>query len=233
MDISLVAAFLAGVASLLSPCVLPLLPSYLAFLGANSEAGPGAAGGRWRLAGNMALFFCGFIAVFVLMGASASYIGRLFADHQSVVRQVGGGFMVLMGLQVAGVFSLPLLRQERRPLLEHIFHGPAGAFLFGVAVAAGWTPCIGPILATILMYAGTAETVTQGVLLLLVYALGFCLPFLLLAFLYVRVAARFTRLFSWLPWIQRIAGIIIILTGIAIFGDYMNALQALLLNLAD
>ena len=225
MDISLVAAFFAGVASLLSPCVLPLLPTYFAFLGANSAAEREKGG---TLLQNALFFFCGFTLVFVLMGISASLIGRLFFDYQEILRKAGAVFMVLMGLQLSGILAIPLLQRENRPLLNYAFRGPVGSFILGAAFTAGWTPCIGPILAAILMYAGTVETTEQGAWLLFFYALGFCLPFFMLAFLYKKFLFRFSFLYAWLPLLQRISGLIIVVAGIALYFDLLNAVLAFL-----
>ena len=227
MQISLVAAFMAGMVSLLSPCVLPLLPTYFAFLGGNSGEG-GKYSNQWILLRNSCFFLLGFTLVFVLMGASASFLGQLFFDYQGMIRKIGAVFMIIMGIQLTGFFTITALQQERRPLLNYTFRGPVGAFIFGVAVTAGWTPCIGPILASILMYASTEEMVQQGAVLLFVYAMGFCLPFIILAFLYNKFLFRFSLLYSWLPWIQRISGLIIVLVGIAIYFNWLNALLSIL-----
>lgn len=227
--ISLLAAFIAGIVSLFSPCVLPLLPTYFAFLGGNSGGVTNEqSSNRWRLCINALFFLCGFTIVFVMAGASASYIGQLFFNYQAIVRKFSAIFMMIMGIQLSGLLSIPVLQQEHRPLLNYTFQGPFGAFVFGIAVTAGWTPCIGPILASILMYAGTGETVNRGALLLFVYAMGFCLPFMLLAFLCNNFLSRFSSVYSWLPWIQRISGVVIILVGIAIYFDLMNALLAII-----
>jgi len=231
MDISLIAAFMAGIASLLSPCVLPLLPTYFAFLGGNSGSRSGErSSSQWLLLRNSFFFLCGFTMVFVMMGVSASFIGQLFFNYQEIIRKIGAVFMIIMGIQLTGFLTISLLQQEHRPLLNRTFSGPMGAFIFGAAVTAGWTPCIGPILASILMYASTEEMVNHGALLLFVYAMGFCLPFILLAFLYNKFLFRFSSIYSWLPWIQRISGIVIILVGIAIYFDLMNTLLAILAN---
>ena len=229
MDISLLAAFMAGIASLLSPCVLPLLPTYFAFLGGNSGSGVGEKfSDQGLLLRNSFFFLCGFTMIFVLMGVSASFIGQLFFSYQELIRKIGAVFMIIMGIQLTGFLTIALLQREHRPLLKHTFSGPLGAFLFGAAVTAGWTPCIGPILASILLYASTEEMVNQGAMLLFFYAMGFCLPFMLLAFLYNKFLFRLSALYSWLPWIQRISGIAIILVGIVIYFDYMNTLLAIL-----
>ncbi len=223
MDISLIAAFFAGVASLLSPCVLPLLPTYFAFLGANSEAEREKDD---ALLQNTFFFFCGFTLVFVLMGISASLLGRLFFAYQEILRKAGAVFMVLMGLHLTGMLKISFLQRENRPFLKRAFRGPFGSFVLGAAFTAGWTPCIGPILATILMYAGTVETVNQGAWLLFSYAFGFCLPFFLLAFLYKKFLFRFTLFYAWLPLLQRVSGVIIILAGVALYFDWFNNVLA-------
>ena len=228
MQISLIAAFMAGMVSLLSPCVLPLLPAYFAFLGGNSGAVGEKSSSQWMLLRNSCFFIAGFTLVFILMGASASLVGQLFSDYQGMIRKIGAIFIIIMGIQLTGFWVIPALQQERRPLLQYTFRGPIGAFLFGVAVTTGWTPCIGPILASILMYASTEEMVQQGAVLLFVYAMGFCLPFMLLAFLYNKFVFRFSSIYSWLPWIQRISGLCIILVGIAIYFNWINVLLSLL-----
>jgi len=228
MDISLITAFMAGIASLLSPCVLPLLPTYFAFLGGNTGSKAGEkSSSQWLLLRNSFFFLCGFTMIFVMMGASASFIGQLFFSYQDTIRKIGAVFMVIMGIQLTGFLTISLLQQERRPLLKYTFGGPIGPFIFGAAVTVGWTPCIGPILASILLYASTEEMVNHGAILLFVYAMGFCLPFILLAFLYNKFLFRLSSIYSWLPWIQRISGIAIILVGIVIYFDFMNTLLAI------
>ena len=230
MQISLVAAFMAGMVSLLSPCVLPLLPTYFAFLGGNSESIEDKSSNQWVLLRNSCFFLSGFTLVFIIMGASASLIGQLFFDYQDLIRKVGAIFIIIMGILLTGLLTIPALQQEHRPLLHYSFRGPIGAFLFGVAVTVGWTPCIGPILASILMYASTEEMVRQGAVLLFVYAMGFCLPFILLAFLYNKFLFRFSSIYSWLPWIQRISGFVIILVGIGIYFNWINVLLSILVS---
>jgi len=231
-NISYFAVFIAGIASLFSPCVLPLLPSYIAFLGGNSNAQNQQAPPQWHLLVNTCFFLCGFTVVFILMGVSVSYLGQLFSNYQETIRKLGAVFMILMGVQLMGLLPVSALYQERRPLLKHTFRGPIGAFIFGVAITAGWTPCIGPILASILMYAGTEATINQGACLLFIYTLGFCLPFLAIAFFCNQLLKRLSRVYSWLPWIQRASGVVIILSAIAIYFDITNKILALLLRLS-
>ena len=220
-NVPLLTAFAAGILSFLSPCVLPVVPTFGAFLAGTGEVkSEGTASSRFWL--NAGFFLIGFTLVFVIMGATASYFGQLLLEHQRLIQKVGAVFMVLMGLQLSGLFSLGLLEREYRPLLHHTFTGPLGAFLLGAAFTIGWTPCTGPILATILVYAGTAGTLWQGALLLFVYAMGFCLPFLGLAALLRKYIFSLNGVFKWLPAIRRGAGIVLILVGIIIYFDWLQ-----------
>ncbi|WP_425060675.1 Thiol:disulfide interchange protein DsbD [Sporomusa carbonis] len=219
-NLTLLTVFGAGVVSFLSPCVLPLLPTYTALL-----AGTGAQDrqpGCWTFLMNASCFLSGFTLVFVAMGATASYLGQLFFDYQDMIRKAGAVFMVLMGLQVLGVLQIPRLGREYRPLLNSAFNGPVGAFVLGLAFTAGWTPCTGPILATVLMYAGTTATVSQGAFLLFIYAMGFCLPFLAIALLINRYMSKIQGMYGWLPVIQKTAGLILITAGIVIYFDLLQ-----------
>jgi cytochrome c-type biogenesis protein len=173
-------AFGAGLLSFLSPCVAPLVPGYLSFLA--SGAGVGAAASRGeteRLLTVSVLFVLGFAAVFVVLGAGAAYFGEALEVYRPYFSQAAGAVMIVMGVLVSGLVRLPFLYQERRLLLIDRPYGPLGTVLLGMAFALGWTPCIGPILATVLFYAGAVETVERGALLLLAYSLGLGVPFVL------------------------------------------------------
>ncbi len=156
------------------------------------------------------------------MGATASLLGRLFLEHQDTVRRVGAVFIVLMGLQLAGLLRLPGLDRERRLTPGGRLQGPLGAFVLGLAITAGWTPCVGPILAAILAYAGIGGTVGHGALLLTAYAAGFALPFLLFTLLYRRYSARIRARYRWLPVIQQAAGAVLVATGVLLYFDLLQ-----------
>jgi len=163
-------AFAAGIAAFFSPCVLPLLPVWLAFLGGDKSES------KLRLTINLLFFVAGFSLVFTVMGASASLLGRLLLSYQTVLLRVAGVVLIVFGIQMMGLFHLPIL-QRKLGLNFAPRRNCLGYFLLGVVLALGWTPCIGMILASILMLAGSLETVTQGMLLLFVFSLGFAVPF--------------------------------------------------------
>jgi cytochrome c-type biogenesis protein len=227
--IPLITAFLAGLVSFLSPCVLPMLPTFAALLG-GSAVSPAErqSTGRCRFFFNILFFLSGFTLVFVAMGATASYFGQLFGDYQEVIRKVGAVFMVMMGIHLLGWLNILVLKQEYRPLLNQAFRGPFGAFILGIAFTAGWTPCTGPILAAILAYAGTTATLSQGVLLLFVFSLGFSVPFWIAAFFLHHFVFQLRRLYLWLPLIQRFAGGLMILVGIILYLDWLPKLLGLI-----
>ncbi len=219
-NISLLAAFAGGLLSFLSPCVLPLLPVYSALL-----AGTAAAAAERNPATiylNAGCFLLGFTVVFIVMGATASLLGQWFLYYQPEIRKIGAVLIIIMGLCLTGWLRITPLEREYRPLLARAFQGPGGAFLLGISFTAGWTPCTGPILASILLYAGGNMTVVGGVGLLLVYALGFSLPFFLLAVVLRRYLNRIRSFYRWLPRLQRLAGYILIITGILLGFDWLQ-----------
>jgi cytochrome c-type biogenesis protein len=180
-NVTLVAAFVAGFLSFISPCVLPLIPGYISFVsGASLEdmrAGRGAA--RRQVLISSIAFVLGFSIVFVALGASATAIGRFIFDKLPILTKIAGALIIIFGLHMMGVFRLAFLDNEKRAHAQRKPAGPIGALFVGIAFAFGWTPCIGPILAGILVVAGSKETIGEGVILLAVYSLGLGVPFLL------------------------------------------------------
>lgn len=175
-------AFLAGVLSLISPCVLALVPAYLTYMsGVSVRAAAAQARGSAPVVAHALLFVAGFSLLFVAYGASASLLGRLLIVNQRLLAQVAGVLVAAFGLHTLGVLRIPWLEREKRLR----YRGPSGrlqhSFLIGIAFAAGWTPCVGPILGAILAMASVSATLWQGVLLLLFYAAGMGLPFVLIA----------------------------------------------------
>jgi cytochrome c-type biogenesis protein len=204
-------AFAAGLLSFLSPCVLPLVPSYVGFL--TGMTLPEVTGRRRVALTHALLFVGGFSLIFILLGASATALGRALNFYQVWLQRVGGVLIILFGLVCLGVFNFRLLDQERRLHLERKPVGYLGSVLVGMAFAAGWTPCIGPVLGAILGMAATSADVSRGVGLLAVYSAGLALPFLIAAVAVDSFLDWFQRFRRFLPWVMRISGVMLVLVG--------------------
>ncbi len=176
-------AFLAGILSISSPCCLPLIPGYLSYMGGVAT---GDGSNRRRVVGAAALFVGGFAVIFTALGAAASLLGSFLLGALPLFLKIAGVFVILMGLSMLGVLKLPFLYKEKRFDVRRIRSGPAGAFPLGMAFAFGWTPCIGPVLASILTAATATQSAARGAGLLMIYSLGMGLPFMLMALAYTR-----------------------------------------------
>lgn len=234
MELGILAAVGAGLLSFLSPCVLPLVPPYLCFLaGASLDriAGEPDAAVTLRVFGRALAFVFGFSLVFVALGAAASSIGQLVSDHLTILSRVAGVVIVALGLHLLGVFRLFLLMREAR-FEAGSPTGPLSAFVVGLAFAFGWSPCVGPVLASILLVAGTDSTVQGGAILLAAYAAGIGVPFLLAALFigpFMRWFAGFRR---YLGVVQKGMGALLVVTGVLIFMGAMPVLAGWLLEIA-
>ncbi|HEY5226465.1 MAG TPA: cytochrome c biogenesis protein CcdA [Methylovirgula sp.] len=231
-DVTLPAAALAGLLSFLSPCVLPLVPPYLTFIaGTTIEDVAHARIGRARRAIFLAavLFVLGFSTVFVALGATASVFGQVLRQHIAFLSALAGGAIILMGLHFLGVFKLSMLYREKRVAVEKPL-GLWGAYILGLAFAFGWTPCIGPILAAILAVAASQATVGRGAGLLAVYSLGLGIPFLLAAVAIEPFLGFISRFKKHFPVVERIVGVLLIVTGIAFLTGTMQTVSYWLLE---
>jgi cytochrome c-type biogenesis protein len=226
-------AVVAGLVSFTSPCTLPLLPGYVSYVSGLSQESVDdksrATRARRRTLTGALLFVTGFSAVFTTLGATASTLGFLLASNLHEINLVGGALIVLMGLTVTGLIKIPLLQRQFRFDLTRVGRGPAGALPLGAAFAFGWTPCVGPVLASILTTAASTATISRGALLLLAYSLGLGLPFLLLA-------AGLARGRTAIRWIQRhtrkieiIGGLTLVAMGIAVMTGGWTILMSRLL----
>ena len=231
-NVTLLAAFGAGLLSFISPCVLPLIPGYLSYISGLSldemRGAPVAAGGaavavarpagvRRQVVLSSLAFIAGFSLVFVSLGAAASAIGQFLLERQTFFNRIAGAVIVIFGLHTMGVLRIEWLYQEKR---VHTSRKPAGFFgagLIGVAFAFGWTPCIGPILAAILALAGTQETVAEGVRMLGVYSLGLGVPFLATALMTDRFFSAMGRIRRHYHAIEIVSGALLIVIGLLIF----------------
>ena len=199
LQVSWILAFLAGVISFLSPCVLPLIPGYVSLVSKMSfeELTDGHTEGKVnKIFIPSLLFVMGFAFVFVTLGASASFIGTFIQDNKVLLLKISGVIIILFGLFTMDIIKIPQLYRERRLNIPHGNMGLVGIFFLGIAFGFGWTPCVGPILASILLYASTAEGAGKGALLLLVYSLGLGLPFLL-------TGLALSKALSAFGWIKR------------------------------
>lgn len=224
-DISYPAALIAGLLSFFSPCVLPLIPAYFTFITGFSleelTREPGAATRRKVVLSTIA-YILGFSAVFIALGASASFLGGILYRFSDQIRIIGAILIILLGIHLTGLFRLKLLDFEKRVHLHskplHVF----GTFIVGMAFGAGWSPCVGPLLGSILIVAGSKETVTEGVLLLSVYSAGLGVPFLVLS-LFVGVLLTFVKkAVHVLKYVNAAAGIILIAVGILLITNRLN-----------
>lgn len=220
------AAFLAGLLSFLSPCVLPLLPVYLTYLAGASIADAGA-GRRLtvRLVVNALLFILGFSLIFILLGLSASAVGALLIAHQELLQRLSGAAAVLFGLYLAGFLPLPFL--ERGGGVKPAVTGTPGAsFLLGLAVSLGWTPCVGPILGSILLLAANQADLVRGAYLLALYAAGLAVPFLLAAFFLGAVTSRLRNWGRFAAAARVAAGIVLVIAGLLVAGGLLPRISA-------
>jgi len=231
--IGLFTSFAAGVVSFLSPCVLPLVPGYVSYVAgdrlaaADETADPGTRLAALRLS---MLFVLGFSTVFVILGASATSLGRLLLTYRYEANLVGGTIVILFGLFMMGLAKLPWLQRELRLHPELIGGGPAGAFVMGLAFAFGWTPCIGPVLGAILTASAVSATVSQGVVLMSVYSLGLGLPFIAAAAFTDGLVARLRVLRRIGRSLQLAAGAVVAAMGVAIITGELTSFSYWLLE---
>ena len=216
-------ALVAGVVSFTSPCTLPLLPGFVSYVsgmagGSDVAAVPDgalAAPARRRVLAGSLLFLAGFAAVFTALGATSSALGFLLVRNLQTINVVGGAFVVLMGLATAGLVRVPFLQRELRSDLGRWRPGPGGALPLGAAFAFGWTPCVGPVLASILATAAGTATIGRGALLLFAYSMGLGLPFLLLARAMARGGGRWGWLRRHSRRIEVVGGVLLVGMGVA------------------
>lgn len=223
-DVTAGGAFVAGLLSFASPCVLPLVPPYLAYMGGISVEQLRGQSGRVRVLLVALCFVAGFSTVFVTLGATASWVGQAVSAHLGILGYIAGVLLMLMGLHFLRMVRIPLLDRTARPGVANKPAGMAGAYVVGLAFGFGWSPCVGPVLAAILLIAGAADSAGEGARLLLVYSLGIGLPFLVAASFagaFMRWSARFR---SRLGLIEKTMGLLLIAAGILIFTGQMPAI---------
>ena len=222
-------AFTAGVLSFLSPCVLPLVPSYVTFVTGLSLEDMSRS--RHVALVHSLLFVSGFTAIFVAMGAGATAIGVVLAIYRDWISRVGGMLLVLFGLVLLEVIRVPALARDRRIYLADKPVGYLGSVLVGIAFGAGWTPCIGPVLGGILSLASASASMSRGVGLLFAYSAGLAIPFLLASLAIERFLELFAKMRRGLAWISRVSGVLLILVGVLLAAGWFTMLATWLQRL--
>jgi cytochrome c-type biogenesis protein len=225
-QVGILIAITAGLLSFLSPCVLPLVPSYLSFVTGMTLDDLQEGGDRGAILTHSILFVSGFTLVFLLLGASASFLGQFFRLYEVWVARIGGVIIIILGLHLLGVFRIAPLLRERRVQLADKPAGHLGTLAVGAAFGAGWTPCIGPVLGAILTLAGTSDTVWQGTGLLLAYSLGLAIPFMVAALALDRFLSTFKRFRKWIPLLEKASGALLVALGILLLTGQFTILAA-------
>ena len=231
-DISFPLAFLAGVLSFLSPCVLPLVPSYVSFITGISfkdlTVGSDRKRIRYLTMANSAAFIAGFSTVFIALGVSSSAIGKVLFQYVDLIRIIGGIVVIVFGLFISGLLKLDFLMPEKKIHLGGKPAGYIGTFIVGMTFAAGWSPCIGPMLGTILVYAGSKGSALYGFQLLSVYSLGLAVPFFISA-LAINVFLSYSpKIAKFMRVIMIASGILLIIFGILLLTDQIRTLSRLI-----
>ncbi|PYN38257.1 MAG: cytochrome C biogenesis protein [Candidatus Rokuibacteriota bacterium] len=222
-------AFTAGLFSFLSPCVLPLFPSYVSFITGMSVADLTAdlsPAARRRVLIHAFAFVLGFSLVFIALGASFSAASQFLLDYRAWIRRIGGVLIVIFGLYIVGLLRIGFLGRSQQWQLQEKPAGYLGSLAVGITFAIGWTPCVGPILGAILSLAGTAETVQRGIGLLVAYSAGLGLPFLISAAALGPFLAFFKRYRRFIPVVERAAGVVLVVVGVLVLMDWYVALNS-------
>jgi cytochrome c-type biogenesis protein len=233
-DVNIGIAFLAGVLSFLSPCALPLVPSYLSYITGLvydqlvDETARSAY--RRRIIIHSCLFILGFSIAFVSLGFSFSLAGMLLAKYQYWIKKVGGLLIIFFGLFIVLSLKIPFLMQDHMVNLKTKPAGYVGSLLVGLVFAVGWTPCVGPILGSILLIAGTQQELHRALVLMISYSLGLGLPFFLCALAMNRFFITFTRLRRFIPAVTTGSGILLMLIGVLMFIDKLQEISYILLK---
>jgi len=225
-----VTALAAGMVSFASPCVLPLVPAYLGFITGRTADELQHAGGKLRLtiATQGLAFVAGLAVIFAVLGASATVLGQTLLQHLPVLWKVGGVLVVIFGLQMLGILRIPMLARTFRAgdITPNIQRSHLGAFGLGVAFGAGWTPCVGPFLSGLLALASSQETVGAGTLLLLVYAVGLGVPFVLAGLAVDRSLGVMRALRPHMLMVERVSGVMLVGMGVLLFTERLTLITA-------
>jgi cytochrome c-type biogenesis protein len=217
ISLSLIAAFIAGLLSFLSPCVLPLVPAFLSYLAGTSGSTPN----RWKLFSNSLAYVLGFASVFALLGVLLNTVlGPASYGVQLWLARIGGAFIIVFGLHLTGLLRIPWLEQDKKIAIKQLRSTHLTSFLFGAAFAVGWTPCVGPVLGSVLALAATQPG--QSFALLLAYALGLGIPFLLVGLFSAQAITIIRKYRTFLQYFNIVVGVLLIVLGILVFTQTLN-----------
>lgn len=219
-DLSLFIAFSAGLLSFLSPCVLPLIPSYLAFL-LGDYTDQKQKNKKYSILPAI-IFILGFTLVFILLGLSATFLGKFLLRNQAILRKISGVIIIIFGLHISGIIKLKWLYYEKKLSITPKSNKYLQSFVLGLGIALAWTPCIGPILSSILILAGNSQNIFAGGFLLLVYSTGFALPFLITALAAKKILPAIKKMNKYLNYINIVSGILIIILGLLVYTNNLN-----------
>lgn len=219
-------AFMAGLLSFLSPCVLPLVPSYVTFITGLSVEDVSKS--RRLAVIHALLFISGFTLIFMLLGAGATTLGFVVKSNRIWMARIGGGLIIVFGLYLLGVLNIGAFARERRVHLADKPMGYLGSVLVGITFGAGWSPCIGPILGAILTYTASEADLQRGMLLLFAYSMGLAVPFLAAAFAVDWFLTVFARFKGYLGYVQKVAGVLLIVVGLLMVTNYFTILATML-----
>jgi cytochrome c-type biogenesis protein len=226
MEITFWMAFAGGLLSFFSPCILPIAPGYLGVISGTSLANLKAdTATKKRVFASTIAFILGFSVIFIMLGAASSYLGQFLLTYRRQIAQVGGVIVIIFGLHQAGWLPISWLYREKKVQIEHGI-GLPGAFLTGLAFSLGWTPCISPILGSILTLAGSQGQVGKGIVLLSLYSLGLAVPFLLLAVGFERVSGGLARLKPYIKYFEWTSGVLLILMGLLLLTGGLTTLSS-------
>lgn len=231
-NVSVIVAFTAGIISFLSPCILPLVPSYMAFItGISLEElshEKNLKHVRKTVILNSLMFILGFSFIFISLGASATFVGRFLEENIRWLEIIGGAFVILLGLHFVGVFKINFLEREKKIHLKDKPLGFLGTMLVGMAFGAGWTPCVGPILGAILTMAATTQDIFKGIALLTVYSVGLGIPFLISGLVIHRFFEYFKTIRKHFKIITAVGGMLLIIVGVLLISGYFTAISSFL-----
>src|SRR5680860_270459 len=232
-EVSLASAFVAGIFSFVSPCILPLVPVYISFMTnkASLRTENFKLSDRLFIFLNSIFFVLGFSLIFIILGSTATFIGRILRDYANIVSRIGGGLLIIFGLNYIGVFKIPFLNYEKKfNIPQTAKYNYLGSFLIGIIFAFGWVPCIGMILSGILILASKMSTLTQGIFLLFAYSLGLGIPFMLFSVFIGLFSKFFKKINKYMKIVTIISGVLLIILGIVFITDSMTKLVGYLLK---